>query len=81
MPREANCASCKFAAFSLTPTGRIRRRLAGRCDYPGGEELGASVLSLLPLCMHTNVLRDVLACRKSIWPDYQDCPVWEGRPQ
>ena len=81
MPRKVNCASCKFSNFSLTPTGRIRKRLAGRCDYPGGEELSDAVLSLLPLCLHTIVLQDVLAWRKAIWPDYQDCPVWEGKPQ
>lgn len=28
------CKTCKWARWQLTPTGRIRRGVCGRCEYP-----------------------------------------------
>jgi hypothetical protein len=63
------CRNCLHAQFELTPTGRPKRKLAGRCRFPLPE-----VPANLPACVEPVVFR-----KTAIWPDHEDCPVWEPK--
>lgn len=64
-----NCSSCKHAEWELTPSGRISRLYAGKCNYP-------IEAVKLPSCCGQNVTPH----KGSIWPDFgEDCPCWEDK--
>lgn len=64
-----SCATCKFAQFERTPTGRFMRKVAGRCMLPIPP-------IALPACMTASV------SRTAIWPDMgADCPTYKPQEQ
>lgn len=63
------CKTCKYATFELTPTGRIKRNLVGRCSVP------APAPPVAPACF---VFSKPL--RAGVWPDMgAACTAWESK--
>lgn len=61
-----SCATCGNAEFELTPTGRIKRMIVGRCR----AEIPA--LPVMPACAIRPEIR-----KSGIWPDMGDgCTFW-----
>jgi hypothetical protein len=69
-PKSSTCANCRWAEFERTDKGNIKRKQHGTCTWP------ALVVPALPLCMERPTFY-----RRGIWPNYQDCPVWEAQPE
>lgn len=80
MPRVVArcCGTCKWGRFELTPTGKPKKFIAGRCSFP--IDAGAIRVFLgehLPTCV-SNELGGPFH-RDGIWPDGgEECGVWEG---
>lgn len=64
---KRGCVTCDHAAFERTPTGRIMRKVAGKCTYP---------IELPPLPANTTITTH----RLGIWPDsHENCPTWKPK--
>lgn len=64
------CATCEFAQWQLTPAGRIKQKVAGKCNFPLPD-----LSTILPFSARVANLY-----KASIWPDYgQDCPTWKQK--
>lgn len=58
-----SCKVCKMAKWESTPSGQIKRKVAGRCM--------AEPKVLAPACAEVHVLKS------GIWPDGgKDCPMF-----
>lgn len=63
------CKTCKWARWDLTPKGRIRRNVSGRCDYPWFQIPPGPECEIRP---QPN--------RIGIWPNMgSECRVWEKK--
>lgn len=71
------CKTCRWSEFQMTDgiKPRIKQRVAGKCLWP--------VPPPVPMPLSITGWGDAahLKCRLNIWPDYQNCPVWEGKPK
>lgn len=67
----ATCGECKHAEWERTPTGRIKRGTAGRCEKQ--KEL----LAMYVVVKHPPCLAIGGATVNGIWPDYDasGCPL------
>lgn len=63
------CGNCRHSIFELTPTGKPKRNLSGRCAYPLPE-----IPASLPACV-----APIKFTKLAIWPDRDDCVVWEQK--
>lgn len=69
MTKPQSCATCAYALFPLTPTGRIKRNYVGQCGAP------IPVIDNMPDCVELPVLR-----KTHIWIDHGiTCPVWKPK--
>lgn len=68
MKTKQNCWTCRHSKdWSITPTGRPRANMGGKCTYQ-------VTLPVLPRCL---VLYE---SRIAVWPDHgATCPVWEAK--
>lgn len=66
MNKSRTCESCVHSRWELTPTGMIKKYEPGWCHSPLPQ------LPPVPICTSIEIMS-----RKSIWPDYKDCPVWK----
>jgi hypothetical protein len=78
------CETCKWAKWELTPTGKIRKFVAGRCLFPVDKEAIREFLRVhLPqYAGGEEQLRDasLFDVRRGIWPsDGESCGVWEAK--
>ena len=72
MSRGQSCANCAYAAFTLTPSGRIKALVAGRC---GAQLPDLASLPTIPACVFIPPLS-----KSGIWPDMgMDCRVWKAK--
>lgn len=65
MSTDKGCGKCKHAEFERTPTGRIKKKIAGHCQAPIPD-----VKLMLPVC----ALHYVRIIKDAIWSDwFHDC--------
>lgn len=66
------CITCKWSRFEMTShkPPRVKRMLVGACEWPVPE-------AVQPLANSIKVTFN----RIHIWPDYTNCPVWEGKDE
>lgn len=58
-----SCKTCRLARWEFTPSGQIKRKVAGRCM--------AEPQVIAPACAEVRVFKG------SIWPDDgKDCPMF-----
>ena len=69
MPKGKCCETCEFAKWQeYTPTGRIKKRIAGKCTF-------VVQWPLLPFCLDRP--KDY---RYAIWPEKgTDCPTYKEK--
>lgn len=67
------CGTCIHARWQLTPTGRIKKHTAGKCQRQG-ELLNRAKQASAP-CLVVNT------SAHAIWPDFSatNCPEWKEK--
>lgn len=84
-PVKKCCATCKWADYIKTTTGRpMRLGRSINCGFPVGnfmDEVRRQVKAIMPSSVHGYLNRMDLATH-DMWPDSpncdgHDCPVWE----
>jgi hypothetical protein len=64
------CITCGWAEWQLTPTGRIKKNVPGRCTF---NITSQSLRAILPRCAvfdHPH--------KSAVWPEDEGfCPVWK----
>ena len=81
---KRGCLTCRWADYLKTPTGRLVRDTAIRCNFPmpSQQEYFDAVQRLLPASVSLSV--DKL-CKHWMWPgepprDGSECQKWEPTP-
>jgi hypothetical protein len=68
---EKGCTTCKYSAFEKTETGRIMRKVAGRCIFK-------VIPPAVPWFREDSVARASSSGTHGIWPgDGKECKCWE----
>lgn len=73
---EQSCGSCRWGDFWLTPTGRFRKSVAGRCLYRVPPYPGPLPDSLTKSVSYRPIETQSL---NGVWPDHKGCPTWEAK--
>ena len=65
-----SCEKCRFAQWQLTPTGRIRPKVAGKCTF-------VIPVPVLPGCAERDYRKPM---QSGIWPGmYPDCKTFQPK--
>lgn len=68
----ASCKTCRFASWIFTPTGRVKKNVAGRCTYEIGPR------PKLPESVHGRFASIWPPGKGGIWPDFgRTCECYE----
>ena len=70
MTGHGKCTTCRWAKFSMTKHSKPRpiKGQHGECSWP---------IPKLPVVAIS--LESSMYSRRYIWPDYENCPVWEPK--
>lgn len=68
---EKGCLTCKFSTFERTDTGRLKKKVPGRCSFK-------IVSPVVPWFREEEVARSCSSYRHGIWPgDGKECKCWD----
>jgi hypothetical protein len=80
---KPTCSDCRHAKFQLTPTGKVKKGLAGVCKYPIPED------PILPIAVTQAYGYLTMKQRyehkprggMTIWHNWTDCPTFGAKEE
>lgn len=71
------CSTCFFGRFEKTPTGRIKKNIAGRCVCPDPEPEHFPQSMWDGMCAGNPHGEPPVLSRHAVWPNFgKVCPKW-----